>query len=68
MYKRQGWNLISGITSPIQINSLIDPNNILIEGTIYGFDGFYEIVDSIMPGKGYWVKASADGIIVLSSE
>ena len=64
----EGWNLITGITSPTQTILLIDPDDILIEGTFYGFNGFYEIADILMPGIGYWVKANTDGIIVLSSE
>ena len=40
--------------------------NIIIEGTIFGFNGGYEDAEVLMPGKGYWLKANSNGIISLS--
>ena len=64
----EGWNMITGLTLPIPVNSIYDPENVIIDGTVYGFDGFYENADFLMPGKGYWLKTDTDGIIILSSE
>ena len=64
----EGWNMITGLTSPIQIISIIDEDNIIIEGTLYGFSGGYDSVDVLLPGKGYWLKANTNGIIILSSQ
>ena len=61
------WNMITGLTSPVQVSSIIDIENIIIEGTIFGFNGGYEDADVLMPGKGYWLKANSNGIISLSS-
>ena len=60
------WNMITGLTSPVQVSSIIDIENIIIEGTIFGFNGGYEDADVLMPGKGYWLKANSNGIISLS--
>ena len=59
-------NMITGLTSPVQVSSIIDIENIIIEGTIFGFNGGYEDAEVLMPGKGYWLKANSNGIISLS--
>jgi uncharacterized membrane protein YiaA len=41
-----------------------DPPGIVLSG-FFGYSNGYFPADSLLPGKGYWVKASADGIIVL---
>ena len=63
----EGWNLISGISTFVPIENILDPLGIVIEGTLYGFEGSYEDAYSIEPGKGYWINASADGYITISS-
>ena len=63
----EGWNLIAGISSPVAVESISDPSSIIVSGTIYGYGGSYYNADAIEPGKGYWVNASADGEITLSS-
>jgi hypothetical protein len=62
----EGWNLISGISTPINISDIQDPGGIIIFGTIYGFtsDG-YSNTENIVPGKGYWVRANNSGFITL---
>ena len=63
----EGWNLITGISSPVPVESISDPGSIIVSGTIYGYGGTYYNTDAIEPGKGYWVNAFADGEITLSS-
>lgn len=62
----EGWNLISGISCPVAFNAINDPGNILISGTLIGFNGAYVPADSIQPGQGYWVRARAAGVISLN--
>ena len=64
----EGWNMITGISSPVQVESIIDDDEIIIEGTIFGFDGIYQESESLLPGKGYWLKASSSGIITIVSD
>jgi len=64
----EGWNMVTGLTSPLQIINIIDEENIIVEGTLYGFSGGYDLVDVLLPGKGYWLKANTSGIIILSSQ
>ncbi len=61
-----GWNLISGISTPINISGIQDPDGIIITGTIYGYasDG-YSNEGILELGKGYWVRANSSGSITL---
>ena len=63
----EGWNLIGSISSPVDVNTVMDENNLIIPGTVYGFDGGYFDAETIEPGYGYWVRSSGDGEITLSS-
>ena len=61
----EGWNLISG---PSQISTIIDHDEIIIIGTLFGFGSGYISSDEILPGKGYWIRASENGEITLTSD
>ena len=64
----EGWNLISGISTPLDITEIQDPDGIMISGTVYGFaSGSYSNEEIIEPGKGYWLRANSSGSIVLIS-
>ncbi len=45
----EGWNLISSITFPVEINNISDPEGLIIFGTIYGFNGSYISVAVLEP-------------------
>ena len=64
----EGWNMITGLSSPAQVESIIDNDEIIIDGTIFGFNVIYQESDSLLPGKGYWLKASLSGIITIVSD
>ena len=59
-----GWNIVSG---PSEDASLSDPDGLVYDGTVYGFNGTYENTDIFEPGKGYWLRSSDSGTITLSS-
>ncbi|SVD48277.1 uncharacterized protein METZ01_LOCUS401131, partial [marine metagenome] len=62
----EGWNLISGISTPLDITEIQDPDGIIILGTIYGFiTGGYSNAETIEPGKGYWVRTNTSGSITI---
>jgi hypothetical protein len=62
----QGWNMISGISCDVALSDLSDPGNIIIPGTLYGFEQSYVLSDTIKQGKGYWIRASQSGQISLA--
>ena len=62
----EGWNLISGISNPINISDLEDLDGIIVPGTIYRFTtGGYSSTEIIDPGEGYWIRANSSGFITL---
>ena len=63
----QGWNMISGITLPVEISAVDDPDGVIVPGTLYEFNGTYQNSSTLVPGQGYWLNASADGQITVSS-
>ena len=64
----EGWNMISGISNPIMVDYIMDPDNLIIPNTIYGFsETGYSISSILNPGYGYWLRSSNEGEIQLSS-
>ena len=64
----EGWNLITGITFETNTNSIQDPGEIIVPETFYDFDNGYGLVDELIPGDGYWVRANNSGNIIIVSE
>ena len=62
-----GWNLFSGISEATNVSGISDPGGVIVAGTVYGFSGAYAGASVLTPGHGYWVNASADGDITISS-
>ena len=46
---------------------IVDVDNIVIDGTLYSFADGYHPVDTLDPGKGYWVRANNLGNITFMS-
>ncbi|MFI5237061.1 MAG: PQQ-dependent sugar dehydrogenase [Ignavibacteriales bacterium] len=62
-----GWNLIGPFKTQVAIQNISStPSNIIIS-PYYGYDAGYITTDTLMPGKGYWVKTSASGILQLNT-
>jgi len=63
----EGWNLITGISTAVATENIIDNDGIIFEGSIFGFNEVYQEAEVISEGKGYWLKASSSGIITIGS-
>jgi hypothetical protein len=61
----KGWNLLGSLSYPVENYSTTSPT--LIESPFYAFNGGYLPVDTILPMRSYWVKASANGKIILDT-
>jgi len=65
----EGWNLVTGISTPFDVIEINDPDEIIISGTIYEFtSGGYSNAEILEPGKGYWIRTNNSGSIILISE
>ena len=62
------WNLISGISDPVSIYSIFDPDSIVVPNTLFEFTDTYSESEIITPGEGYWLRAFQDGEIILTSD
>jgi surface protein len=60
-----GWNLISGPSESVAVSSIEDSDEIIISGSIFGFNGSYVNATTIEPGRGYWVRTNQAGTITL---
>jgi hypothetical protein len=63
----RGWNIIGSISTPVAISAVVEEPAGLITTSYYAYNGGYDIADVILPAKGYWVKANANGQLILSS-
>jgi len=63
----KGWNLIGSLSRSIPVDALTtDPAGVLV-WPVFGYEDRYVIADSILPGKGYWVRVTQDASIVSES-
>jgi hypothetical protein len=63
-----GWNLIGSLSSPIYVGNITSIPPQIITTSFWKYDGSsYVAADTIYPGKGYWVKVSESGKLILST-
>jgi len=65
LFLNEGWNLISGVSSTVEVESIYDPDGIIISGTFFAFEEGYNTVNQLTPGGGYWMRASTQGEIFI---
>jgi hypothetical protein len=62
-----GWNLIGGLSTPINLQQITsDPANIIVS-EFYGYDHGYKTTTTLIPWKAYWVKVNQSGKLIMSS-
>ena len=61
----ENWNLISGLHEDMSIYSVIDPDSIIVPNTLFGFSGAYFNTETLIPGKGYWLRAYEAGMVTI---
>ncbi len=63
----EGWNIIGSITSSVAASDITSDPAGIVTSQFFGYDNGYFNEDTIQPSKGYWVKTSTSGTIILSS-
>lgn len=63
----EGWLIVSGISVPVAVADIVDPDNIF-NGSIFGWNGsvYDGSVSVIEPNKGYWMNFDGPGFIRLN--
>jgi hypothetical protein len=59
------WNIIGSIAYPVDIDSIEQIPNPIVTSPYWGYNGSYQIYDTLLPGKGYWVKTNGGGKLIL---
>jgi endonuclease I len=62
---RSGWNLVGVISNPIVASSIIQIPPGIVVSSYFGYSGGYVAADTLQPSKGYWVKVSQNGKLIL---
>jgi hypothetical protein len=63
----EGWNLLGSLSKPFEVTSITSEPPGLVTSQFYGYSNGYEVVDTIQPGKAYWLKVSQDGEMMFST-
>lgn len=64
---KAGWNMIGTITNAIDTSSIIELPSDILQSPFYESNGGYHPVAVLDPARGYWVKSSMNGQLVLTS-
>jgi hypothetical protein len=62
-----GWNLVGTPTVQVMTSGVVSTPASIINSRFFAYQGRYVPVDTLLPGKGYWIKASQPGSFLLSS-
>ncbi len=63
----EGWNMIGSIAVPVDVTNITSIPPGMITSEFFGHTVQYVLVDTIQPGRGYWVKAGQAGRLILAS-
>ncbi|MBI3193913.1 MAG: choice-of-anchor B family protein, partial [Ignavibacteriae bacterium] len=61
------WSIIGAPGVSILTSKITSIPSGIVSSSFYGFDGSYQAATTLQPGKGYWVKTSASGKLVMSA-
>lgn len=64
---RRGWNMIGSISTPISAYSITGDSAGMVTSNLYGYSARYMITDTLVPGRGYWIKVTRDGRLFLDT-
>ena len=62
-----GWIMIGGISSCVAVHDLTSLPGGLITSEFFGYSNGYVPTDLLRPGKGYWVKVSEAGKLIIET-
>lgn len=62
------WNIIGCVSYPILASGVIPVPPLTVLSNFFGFASGYQPEDTLLPGRGYWVKVSQAGRLVIQSE
>lgn len=63
---RGGWNVVGSISVPVDTAAVASAPTGLRASPFFAFAGGYQPSTTIEPGRGYWVKCTGNGSLILS--
>ena len=63
-----GWNIIGPFDQVIPTTAITSEPAGIISSEFFGYQNGYQSASELVPGKGYWIKVSQDGVLQLSTE
>ncbi len=63
----EGWNLVGPFDYEVTVSGITSIPAGIISGLFFGYNAGYTQADVLEPGKGYWVKTTAQGELVLNN-
>jgi Tol biopolymer transport system component len=61
-----GWNMIGTLSDTVYTSSIVQNPSGNVTSDYFYYDGGYQTTIRLEPGKGYWVKTSSAGELILS--
>ena len=61
-----GWGIIGPFADSVDTAAITSDPPGIVQTSFFGFDQGYVAVDTLRPGRGYWVKTSVGGVLNLS--
>ena len=61
-----GWNLIGSLDSTVSVSNIIQVPSGIVQSEYFYFNAGYVPSTTLVQGKGYWVKVSKSGSLILS--
>jgi uncharacterized repeat protein (TIGR03803 family) len=62
------WNIVGSISGEVEVSTITSVPPGLVTSAFFGYEAAaYSAADVIAPGRGYWVKVSAAGKLILST-
>ncbi len=62
-----GWNLIGGLNAPVAVDSIVSVPPGIVVSAFFGYKGAYAGSALLEPARGYWVKISEPGFLLLEA-
>ncbi|HMD14685.1 MAG TPA: hypothetical protein VKI62_08675, partial [Bacteroidota bacterium] len=62
-----GWNMIGSLSSPVVVNNITAIPLGIFTSRFFGYDRGYSVTDTLLPTKGYWIKASQPATMFLNA-
>ncbi|MCK9282422.1 MAG: YCF48-related protein, partial [Melioribacteraceae bacterium] len=62
---KQGWNMVGFDDRELPVSSVTTDPEGLISTSFFGYSSGYQIPNTLLPGKGYWIRVKSDGDLVI---